>query len=59
MDTLASSEYNLPHAVALALQDSASVFGAALQRCVGQQEWLLQDKLDGVFFEEQLSSFIA
>lgn len=35
MDTLAYSEYNLPQAVALALIDSASVFGAALQRSVG------------------------
>lgn len=41
MDTLAYSEYNLPQAVALALIDSASVFGAALQRAVGQQKWMI------------------
>lgn len=58
MDTLASSEYNLPQAVALALQDSASVFGSALQRSVGQQEWMIDSCRMNyfVFLEEQLSS---
>lgn len=41
MDTLASSEYNLPQAVALVLWDSASIFGAAAQGWVKQQEWMI------------------
>lgn len=40
MDTLAFSEWSLLQAVASALWDPASMFGAALQRPVRQQEWM-------------------